>query len=53
LRRLFFVDHQGGRGALADATAVIVELDADDVIARRERSIGKDRYLCSGWFEYA
>jgi hypothetical protein len=42
LRRLFFVDHQGGCGALADATAVIVELDADDVIAHANHSLEVD-----------
>src|SRR5215831_2004210 len=37
---LFFIDQERRGRALADAAALIVELNANDVIARRERLIG-------------
>src|SRR5262249_44389092 len=39
---LFFINQERRCRAPADATALIVELDADDVTSRRERLIGGD-----------
>src|SRR5262249_25888510 len=48
LRRLFFINEQRGGPGLADAAALILELDADDVVSGREGLAGHASVILPG-----